>query len=458
MSRFSQSLFPVFLGILCFLAGFLCNSFSTPFRIFQLLQTLSNENEISSHHPFSDVRVTINQTNDIHFTQPLGLDWFQQGYENPWSFSTMRTDVNDLEKAFHRVIQRDGKLPRVVVSFTSLPKRFIKHAYSMVKLIKHQTYIPDMIYICVPKDSRRSNDTFDIPRWMTEDPLITILRPDIDYGPATKLIPTIEAEQILGNTKTRIITVDDDNEGGWNNDSVLKILSYSLHFEDEALGFTGWNVTCMVKDARCSPEDSGIPFRQARSKKYNFIKQADDYACHSLADWKKEYYPNCMGAVRKNYVAFTDVIEGYKGALYQPRFFNLKEIKDIVNESTPKYFLLCDDVWFSGWLGVNKFSKLIINPALHDNASVRKALIKYSDGRNISREVVPMDKESKLIYENINTVEGGLHSMGFSFVQANHLGVQWFEHHHAWTEEMWTRPKGFKYLSERNESVLIGIR
>lgn len=384
---------------------------------------------------------------------PLGLQWFRQGFENPWQFSTLRTGIAELEEAYKRVLKRDGKLPRLVVSFTSLPNRFDKYAATTIRLLKEQKYPPDHIYVCIPAVSRRSNDSFRVPSWISKDKDITVLRSNVDYGPATKLIPAVRAEQELNNTRTRIVTIDDDNEGGWNDEQLRSLFLYSLVFEDSALGLTAWNVTCMTSDARCEEKDSGIRRRQSPNSLYNFVRPADDYACHSLADWMPSYYSYCIGAIRRNYVGFVDVIEGYKGALYQPRFFSLKDIESIISPSVPDSFFLCDDVWFSGWLSTKNIKRLIVNPALHDDALVNKLLERYNTKtRKVSREMKePNQKDLEEIAKRRNAtgnkVEDGLHSLG-NFVKSNHDAVKWFEGKNAWTKDMWKRPSGFRYASE----------
>lgn len=61
-------------------------------------------------------------------------------------------------------------------------------------MVKRQKYPPDYIYVSIAAVSRRSNDTFRVPSWITEDTSITVLRPKVDYGPATKLIRAVRAE------------------------------------------------------------------------------------------------------------------------------------------------------------------------------------------------------------------------------------------------------------------------
>lgn len=379
---------------------------------------------------------------------PLALRWYQAGYKNPWSFSVSRTGVEDLYQTYFETLKHDGKLPRVVVSFTSLPNRFVKHARSMILILKKQSYLPDKIYVCIPKTSRRSDEKFHIPSWIADDPLIKVLRPPVDYGPATKLIPALEEELKLGNLRTRVITVDDDNEGGWHDDSLMGLYLYSLRFPDATIGLTGWNVTCMVSKARCSTVDSGVPRRQHRDRFYNFIKPSDDYACHSLFDWLPSYFDNCLGAIRKNFVAYVDVLEGYKGVLYQPRFFDIAKLKTLVDKSKTPDFFLCDDVWFSGWLSIRNVKRIAVNPALYHDAPVRIAMMKQSKRRNLSTAVLNMTEEDVQKTRSLQPAEPGLHSLGGNFVEANHDSVRWFERKGGWTKGMWDQPKGYRYPSE----------
>lgn len=385
--------------------------------------------------------------------EPAGLQLVRQSYENPWQFSVLRTGIDELQTSAKAVMERDGKLPRVVVSLTSLPRRFALRAYDTIRMLKGQSYPPDAIYIALPRRYRRSNESAVVPRWMRDDALITILRPDLDYGPATKLIPALDAELALGFGDTRVVTIDDDDEGSWNSDTLLSLFAYSLHFEHAALGLTGWNVTCMVSAAHCGRRDTNLPTRQFPERLYNFIRQADDYACHSLFDWLPDYYSNCMGAVRKNYVAFADVLEGFRGALYQPRFFDMQQLRQVGNTTqTPALFGLCDDVWISGCLSMAGVVRLVLNPAIHDDAPVRVHLVRLSQARDSAAlfSDMPTPPDTRAAQPD---VEPGLHDQADKFVKANHDAVRWLERHGAWTQGLWVRPAGFVYASERKRSV-----
>lgn len=443
--RSTRSALPIlffFACIISFLFGAMLNTLTEIHLLARIVQP--------QLHPPTPAPLNIPTHPHQPANQPLGLQLMHMSQDNPWQFSVLRTGIDALLNSLQATLRENNTLPRIVVSMTSLPRRFSAHGYDTIRTIKSQVYTPDAIYLAVPKKFKRSDQQLHIPKWVSDDPLITVLTPEVDYGPATKLIPALERELSLGFPNTRVVTIDDDNEGGWGPETLLQLFAYSLHFDNAAIGLTGWNVTCMLSDAKCTPVDTQVPQRQFPERMYNFVKQADDFACHSLADWLPDYYANCMGAIRKNFVGFVDVLEGYRGALYQPSFFDVDVLKSIVNASqTPELFSLCDDVWFSGWLSVRNISRLVVNPAIHDDASVRRRLADLGKERRLVNEPFPVSA-GELAERPDGKVEAGLHDLSDDFTNANHEAVRWFQRHGAWVQGLWDRPVGFLYPSERN--------
>lgn len=410
-------------GFFCFFSGILLSSIFDPH--IHLLSTIVQPHA-PALFPNSDPFSSLHASPKV----PIGLQWYRLGHQNPWSFSVRRTNSSDLVQGLNDTMNsRNGTLPRVAVAFTSLPKRLHKHVRPLLRVLKEQAYLPDVIYASIPKSANRADNgtDYNIPKWLQDDPLVTILRPELDYGPATKLIPALKAERELGYEDTRIVTVDDDNEGGWSRQSLLNLVAYSFIFRNAAIGLTGWNVTCMVSDARCG-EESGVGQRQFRDRWYNFVKSAEDYACHTLRDYREDYFANCIGAIKKSHVGYVDVLEGYKGVLYQPWMFG-SEVESIFE--APDWFQRVDDVWFSGWLGVKGVDRLVVSPSISEGDAVEKMLRELGDERGIDRELIQDDDAW-----SGGEVEKGLHDEG-GFVLANHEGVRWFEEKGAWTKDMW---------------------
>lgn len=91
--------------------------------------------------------------------------------------------------------------------------------------------------------------------------------------------------------------------------------------------------------------------------------------------------------------------------------------------------------------------RLVVNPAIHNDARIAVALREYSSMKNISRELGEVSE-----VRDKGSAEKGLHSMSLDFVRANHEGVRWFESRGAWDADLWKRADGFRYASEVNSS------
>lgn len=96
---------------------------------------------------------------------------------------------------------------RVVASLTTSPTRIHKLAHTLMSL-ELQTHPLDRIVLNLPMVFARTGETYSVPEWIQKNhPKITINRVPVDYGPATKLIPTLALE-----TDAYILVVDDDQK------------------------------------------------------------------------------------------------------------------------------------------------------------------------------------------------------------------------------------------------------
>lgn len=93
----------------------------------------------------------------------------------------------------------------IIVSLTTTPHR-INTIKPVLESISRQTVKPNKIYVNVPWRFKRDNSEYKIPKWLKTYPGIVINRTK-DYGPATKLVATLEKEK---DPETIIITIDDD--------------------------------------------------------------------------------------------------------------------------------------------------------------------------------------------------------------------------------------------------------
>lgn len=96
---------------------------------------------------------------------------------------------------------------RIVISFATTPYR-IDTIKPVLDSIFKQSIKPNQVYLNIPFKSKvYDNKEYIIPTWLKHYPNVIINQIATDYGPATKLIPTLKREQ---DPNTIIITIDDD--------------------------------------------------------------------------------------------------------------------------------------------------------------------------------------------------------------------------------------------------------
>jgi hypothetical protein len=212
---------------------------------------------------------------------------------------------------------------RVVVTMTTVPGRedlLIRSCESIVK----QTLKPDVIYLNLPKISRRLNIPYDeIPDKIKE--WCTIVTPDVDYGPVTKIYGGIAMEN---DPETIIISCDDD------------VIYPPTTFE------------CLIDKSNKFPDAcicaSGLLIKYGAW----FCARYSNLDKHAMLN---AFFPPSSG--RK-----VDLIFGSAGVLYKRKFFPSleKSIDEIFNLSLSDLDILCnDDVLASGHLEKNNIDRII---------------------------------------------------------------------------------------------------
>ena len=101
---------------------------------------------------------------------------------------------------------------RVVASLTTTPQRLDKLGGTLDSLLA-QTVTPDRIYLNIPHVFKRTGEAYDLarlPSRYANHPLVKVVRCD-DFGPITKLLPTIGREQALGSPESTLLWVVDDD-------------------------------------------------------------------------------------------------------------------------------------------------------------------------------------------------------------------------------------------------------
>lgn len=103
---------------------------------------------------------------------------------------------------------------KFIVSFTTSPTR-INKCGPMINSILDQTRKPDLFLLNIPEKFARTGEFYIVPKYIRKS--LTVNRVDTDYGPATKILPSVMyLRDGTENTKkydpenTRIIYLDDD--------------------------------------------------------------------------------------------------------------------------------------------------------------------------------------------------------------------------------------------------------
>ncbi len=186
-----------------------------------------------------------------------------------------------------------------VISLTTTPKRIYKLKPTLISLLDQSKRV-EKIIINIPYYSLKG-EKYHIPNWLKELKNVTLNRINYDYGPATKLLPTL----ILYSAapKKRIIVVDDDVIYG-----TRLVESFSSAFEKKKCAITSFGT------------DLNLP-----------------------SEW-----PTFLRIDRNP--RYVDIVMGHNGFLITPEMFPSK-VFDYSNCPTECKWV--DDIWFSGWLRYN---------------------------------------------------------------------------------------------------------
>ena len=202
------------------------------------------------------------------------------------------------------------------ISLTTIPSRLARLTKTLESL-KKQTLKPTRINLCVPERCIKEDQTYQIPAEIADDPAITIIHCQQDWGPATKLLGSLV---ICDDPETRIIVVDDDII--YPPDLVEKLVARSNQYPESAIGFCGWQV-------------------------------------RDVAKGRDHFYRNLVYEDRRpglDFVTSVDVLEGYRGVLTKARFWDQKAVLDY--SQAPKQAFYVDDSWLSGHLARRGIDRL----------------------------------------------------------------------------------------------------
>ena len=235
---------------------------------------------------------------------------------------------------------------RVVGSITTIPGRYPKLLRTL-RSLHDQTYPLNDIYLGISRVSRRLKEPYpEISDEIKE--LCTIVMCDEDYGPCTKIVGALLADE---DPDTVIVTFDDDVV--YPPTLISSLVSYHHKYPNSAIGSNG----ILFK--------LGFPF-------YSTISN-----CNMIS-----------GPALKEEGRCVDALFGFSSILYVRKFF---PHKSELYDKFLKYPLmdhdvyLNDDIMISAFLALQKIERRILpNIPIVNEGKVSDPLIDYRDGNEIS--------------------------------------------------------------------------
>lgn len=223
-----------------------------------------------------------------------------------------RVSLADLDEAWARNPRRCD----AVISLTSIPSRLPQIEPTLKSLLR-QEVAPRQIVLNLPLFSKREGVAYEVPAFLDGIRAVTVRRCE-DMGPATKLLPTLAAE----DPHTPIIVLDDDRIYPAN--LVADLVAAADRDAVTAFCMSGWVVP-------------------------------PDLVDRPTTVWSnlRMLAPAPIRARRLSKPVEIDILQGLSGYLVRPEFFDLAAVADY--SGAPREAFFVDDVWISAHCRARRF-------------------------------------------------------------------------------------------------------
>jgi len=227
----------------------------------------------------------------------------------------------------------------LIISLSTIPSRFAE-VHTTLEALLGQVARIDEIRLNIPRRYRR------FPRYdgaLPEVPKgIRIVRTEEDFGPATKLLPTLDD---LAKEDVQILFCDDDRL--YSRRWARRLARTQALRPGEAVSMSGRDLDGDLGLSVPASRPTGPRFRQRNAKEqrfdwyYRLGRLRQQLALRSLtAPPRAERAPRRLIAE----AGYADILQGWGGAVVRPAFF------DSIVMQVPDNAFHVDDVWISGML------------------------------------------------------------------------------------------------------------
>jgi len=256
---------------------------------------------------------------DVLSDEVLSIGWrwnhiqkFIEKKERENVMDLLLSDVRDLSK--YRKVMNYLKNNKVIISLTTSPNR-LKKIYAVLCSLDIE-YV-DHISIVLPKFYGKHKEKYnesDIKK-CKQFPKVKVVRTNVDYGPITKIIPTMEKAK----KKDIIISIDDD-------------ICYPMGMVNEMI----YSKIVRYPKSVVSTPMEGFHMR--------------DYISNFENTWPHK---------ERKRAPYIDIVEGWTGIAYDKCSANIEMMKQFASISKPCY--LSDDLVISYVLDMNNIPRVSIH-------------------------------------------------------------------------------------------------
>lgn len=219
-------------------------------------------------------------------------------------------------------------MKQIIVTLTTVPPRFANLG-AKFKSLENQTVRPDRVQLTIPKVYRRfpgeRPSLPKLPDW------VEVFESDIDYGPATKILP---AARRWAGSSVDLLVCDDDRlqDKRW----LSRFKETRAARPDDIVCERGWNIQDRFEIGQAKP-------KMPRAKQDGKAGRTFQYRLKRICSL------NLLHPPRQVYLnpGYVDVFEGFLGALI-PNHAIPQEAYNI-----PEIIWTVDDVWLSGMAATN---------------------------------------------------------------------------------------------------------
>lgn len=230
----------------------------------------------------------------------------------------------------------------VIISLSTIPSRFDKIGPTLESLLAQSAKV-DEIRLYIPKSYLRFSD-YDGNALPVIPNGITLIRPDQDDGPASKVIHCLVDPNL--DPESQIIFCDDDRI--YDKDWAQKRLDQSAEHPECAITGSGLFVETF-NDQQREYNANQLP-RAQRYPKYMDVPYKISRAFRiALNEGIKAAFTSKFAKPTFRQSGYIDIFEGFSGVLVKPRFFT----KDVLNIAEVAQFQ--DDIWLSANVAKNGF-------------------------------------------------------------------------------------------------------